>query len=411
MQGHGGTLLVLLDFLRYALKTMSERRIRAALTIIGIAIGPIAMVSISSVVAGYSDYVIKSIEGLGQNLVVVFPTAKYDLKQEDLEYIRSLPGVLRAEPFYALKGKVQRGPEEVDVQVYFVDITILFDALKGLRVEKGSLPASSEYTRAVIGHFIAFDEQGEEYYDLGDVLTIKTTRITEEGEIKTEKINVVVSAILAEFGNAFVINPDQTVFLPLNAGKTLAGLKKWDGILVVAEDPAYVDNITRTLRDAYMDKANIVSLIEIARVVASITAAMNFVTYATSLAAFAVAATGVAATMITSIIERTREIGVLKAIGFTNREVVLMVLLEALIMSILGAAIGIVVGAVGAHILSQKGMVIRGAHTFVIRAPPMITWELLARTLGLTIIVGVLGSIIPAYQAARIPPATALRYE
>ncbi len=406
-----GILYVLSDFLRYALKTLSERKLRSILTIIGIAIGPIAMVSISSVVAGYSDYVIKSIEGLGQNLVVVFPTAKYELKQDDLEYIRSLPGVYRAEPFYALRGKVQRGVDEVDVQVYFVDITILFDALKGLKIEKGTLPSPSEYTRAVVGHLIAFDEQGDQYYDLGDVITIKTTRITSEGELREEKINVIVEAILAEFGNAFVINPDQTVFLPLNAGKTLAGLKKWDGILVVAEDPAYVDNITRTLRDAYLDKANIVSLIEIARVVASITAAMNFVTYATSLAAFAVAATGVAATMITSVIERTREIGVLKAIGFTNREVVLMIMLEALVMSLLGAVIGIALGALGAHMLSQKGMVIRGAHTFVIKAPPMITVELIARTLVLTTVIGVLGSIIPAYQAARIPPATALRYE
>ena len=145
--------------------------------------------------------------------------------------------------------------------------------------------------------------------------------------------------------------------------------------------------------------------------IASITAAMNFVTFATGLAAFAVAAAGVAATMVTSVMERTREIGVLKAIGFTNLDVVVMILAEAVIMSLIGAAIGVALGSAGAYMLASKGMVIRGAHVFVIKAPPAITPELVGRAVGLTVAVGVLGSVIPAYQAARIPPAVALRYE
>lgn len=405
------SITIILDFARLALKALSERKLRSALTIMGIAIGPIAMVSISSVVEGYSNYVISSIEGLGQNLVVVFPSSEYHLRQQDLDYIRSLTYVYRAEPFYAATGYIQRGMDKVKVQLYFTDLTILLDALKGLKIVEGYIPSPNEYTHAVVGHLVVYDEQGNRYFELGDVISVETTKISKEGKIITKKIGVVIDGVLGEFGNAFVVNPDTTIFLPLDAGKTLLGFSEWSGILIVAKDPAYVDNITKTLRNVYMDKVNVISLLEISRIVASITAAMNFVTRATGLAAFAVAATGVAATMVTSVIERTREIGVMKALGFTNREVVIMILLEAILMSLIGAAIGIAIGSIGAYMLSQKGMVIRGAHTFIIKAPPAITPSLILKTLFMTIAVGIGGSVIPAYQAARIPPAVALRYE
>ena len=403
--------LALLDYAYYALRSLSERRLRAALTIVGIAIGPMALVSITSVVKGYSGYIIDRLQGLGQNLVVVFPGSDYRLTEQDLSYFRSLEGVKRAEPFYAVTGYVRRGGEELRVQVYCVDLTILMDALRGLRIREGSIPPESMPTHAVVGYLIAFDEEGRRYRRLGDIVTVEVPWVEPGGRVRVKRVNVIVDGILDEFGNAFVVNPDTTVFLPLTAGRRLLGLTDWSGVLIVTEDPAYVEPVTKHLRRVYGSRITVVSLIEISRVVASITAAMNFVTFATGLAAFAVAAAGVAATMVTSVIERTREIGVLKAIGFTSADVVAMILLEAVLMSLIGAALGIAVGSVGAYILASRGMVIRGAHELVIRAPPAITPDLILQAVALTLAVGVLGSVIPAYQAARIPPAVALRYE
>ncbi len=411
MRGLAAAASLLLDYAAYAARALTERRLRAALTIAGIAIGPMALVAITSVVKGYSDYIIERIQGLGQNLVVVFPTANYQITERDLAYFRQLPGVHRVEPFYAVTGFVRRGAEEVKVQVYCVDLTILMDALRGLRLSEGRIPAPHELTRAVVGYFVAFDEEGRRYYRVGDVVAVTVPVVEPGGAARTRKVNVVVEGVLAEFGNAFVVNPDTTVFLPLEAGRRLLGLSSWSGVLIVVRDPVYVEEVTRQLRRAYADRVTVVSLVEISRVVASITAAMNFVTYATGLAAFAVAAAGVAATMVTSVVERTREIGVLKAIGFTNAEVVALIVLEALIMSLVGAAAGIAAGVAGAYALASHGMVIRGAQTIVIRAPPSLTPELLLSSLLLTVCVGVLGSSIAAYQAARIPPAAALRYE
>ena len=403
-------LLELPDLARYAAKALTERKLRSLLTIIGVAIGPMALVAVLGVVQGYSSYVIHQLEGLGQNLIVLVPGSGYRMTQDDLDFLRSLPGVAEVTPFYSLRGQVRQGGRTIDVAIYAVDMEVFFRALGKLRVVEGSIPPPGDASSAVIGHFIAYDERGHRYYGVGDVLTITYYEV-KAGKVEKRSINVLVSGVLGEFGNAFFVNPDTTVFLPLAAGPRLLGLHSWSGVIVVVENPALVENLTRYLRSVYSDRVAVISLVEISRVVASITAAMRFVTIAAGSAAFAVAVTGVAATMITSVMERTREIGVLKAIGFTNTEVMAMILLEAALMSLLGAALGITVGVAAAHVLAERGMTIQGAQRIVIRAPPQITPEMLVGTLIVTVLVGVLGSLFPAYKAARIPPAVALRYE
>jgi putative ABC transport system permease protein len=400
----------LADFAAFAISALTERKVRSALTIAGIAIGPLALVAILGVVEGYSGYVINQLQGLGQNLIVLIPGADYRLTQSDLNFLKRLDGVEEVTPFYSIRAEARRGGEKIQVTVYAVDIDTFFKALNKLRIEFGEKPSPAEATSAVVGRFIAFDEEGRQYYSVGDVITISYYEI-KSGRPVLRRVNVRIKGVLAEFGNAFFVNPDETVFLPLEAGRKLLGFKDWSGIMVIARGPEHVERITRYLRTIYGERVSVVSLVEISRIVASISAAMRFVTVAAGSAAFAVAVTGVAATMITSVMERTREIGVMKAIGFTNRDVILMILLESAIMGVLGAIVGSAAGVVAAYALSGKGMVIQGVHTIVIKAKPAITAGLLARTFLMTLLVSMAGGSLPAYQAARIPPAVALRYE
>jgi len=75
------------DAFRLAFKALRERRLRSSLTVLGIMIGPLVMVMMGSVVAGYSDYIVNQIASLGQNVVVIYPSSEYKLTQEDLDYI------------------------------------------------------------------------------------------------------------------------------------------------------------------------------------------------------------------------------------------------------------------------------------------------------------------------------------
>ena len=136
--------------------------------------------------------------------------------------------------------------------------------------------------------------------------------------------------------------------------------------------------------------------------------ALNFLLYSLSLSSFAVAVTGVMATMFTSVMERTREIGVLKALGYTSKDVLTVILAEAIIMSMLGGIVGISIGTVGAYMLASRSFHIGNV---VIVAAPAITPLLICYSIGMAVSTGIVGGFIPAYKASRVMPVEALRYE
>ncbi|MBS7639540.1 MAG: FtsX-like permease family protein [Candidatus Bathyarchaeia archaeon] len=403
-----GFSALLMDFFRLALRALSERKIRATLTIIGIAIGPLVLVMMSSVVRSYSDYIVERITSLGQNAIAVFPTENHKLSDEELNYIRSIREVSRAEPFYSVQGIVKRGSEEVRVSIFAIDYALLFEAIGSLKIGEGEIPSEPLY--CIVGRKVAYRGGSEQYFILNDVITVIVPKI-EGGKIVGKKnINVKVSAILEEYGGALIVDPDSTIFLSPEAGKKLLGLKDWSGIFVLARDPSFVKGIVSSLRAKYEDRLQVIAFSAIAEAISSVTGAINFINFSTSLSAFAVAVAGVAATMITSVMERTREIGVMKAIGYTSNQILLLILLESIVMSLVGGSIGITLGIIGAHILSSRGLTIGGIGlTFVLS--PKITPDLMAQTLSLTIMVGLIGGALPAYRASKIPPVVALRYE
>ncbi len=402
---------MLIEILRYALKALTEKRFRAVLTIIGIAIGPLALTMMTSTVRGYANYVQQQILSLGQNTIVVMPTEKYQLTQPDLEFIKSLDGVDDAQPFFSLQGFITTPEGRKGVFIYAIDPSIMLKAIGSLELESGDFPLETEITYAVIGNSIAYASgRNVKIYDLGDAITVNIPQIKSGGQTTIKRVSFRVKGILKEFGGAFFISPDQSVFLPFRSGKVLLGEDKWSGIFVVVKDPTLVESVVNRLKSVYQDKLTIISFQQIAKVVASVTGAMDFITFTTALSAFAVAIAGTAATMITSVVERTKEIGVLKAIGFTDFNVVLMILAESLIMSLIGGAIGITAGVLGAYALASRGFTIASIN-LVIQASPEITLENLVSTIAITISVGIIGGVIPAYRAAKIPPAVALRYE
>jgi putative ABC transport system permease protein len=400
---------LLFDFIRLSLKALSERRARAILTIVGIAIGPLVLVMMSSVVSSYSDYIVERVTSLGQNAIAVFPMENYKIDDEDLNFIRSLPEIARAEPFYSTQGMLKRGTEEVKVSIFAIDYTLLFEAIGSLKISEGEIPSGLLYS--IVGRKVSFRDSGERYFSLNDILTLTIPKI-EGGKITGKKnINIYVGAILEEYGGALIVDPDSTVFLSPEAGNKLLGMKDWSGIFILVHDPSLVRSVVSTLRSKYEDRLQVIAFSAIAEAISSVTDAIGFINFSTSLSAFAVAVAGVAATMITSVMERTREIGVMKAIGYTSMQILTLILLESITMSLIGASVGISLGTVGAHILSSRGLTIGGAVGLTLHLAPKITPTLILQTLSLTIMIGLLGGMLPAYRASKIPPIVALRYE
>ncbi len=367
----------------------------------------------TSVVRGYGSYVESQLLGLGQNTVVVMGTSEYTLTRNDLDYIRGLPEVDVAEPFYLTQAYIQTKEGRKQVYVYAIDYDILNKAIGNLKLEKGEYPSLTDVTSAVIGHFVAFSEStGAKLFDIGDAITILMPQVKSGGKVTFTRATVRVSGIFEEYGGAMFVSPDTGIFLPEKSGKSILHMNSWSGIFIIVKDPMLVDSLVKKLRSTYAGKVDIIAFQQIAKVVSSITGAIDFIAFSTSLSAFAVAVAGTAATMITSVIERTREIGVLKALGFTDSQVMWMIIAEAILMSLIGGLIGVTLGLGGAFVMASRGLSISsGVSKLVIKAPPKITPELISYTMGITIIVGIIGGLIPAYRAAKIPPAVALRYE
>lgn len=291
-------------------------------------------------------------------------------------------------------------------------IDLILRAIGSLEIMSGETPSQTSIIEALIGYKVAYTETGEKQYDIGDTATITISEIQGGRIAQTRKINVKITGILSEYGGALLFSPDQTILLNTEAGRKLLNQKEWSGIIVLMRSSKDVGLFTAKMRDTYQGKITVISFAAIANIATSITEAINLINYATSTASLAVAIMGIAATMITSVMERTREIGVMKAVGFTNTQIITLILMEAVTMSIIGGIIGETLGVLGAHILAGQGLKITsGTTTITIQAKPAITPQLITTTTTLTLATGIIGGTLPAYMAAKIPPATALRYE
>lgn len=401
--------MMLMDILRLALSVLRERRLRAILTIIGIAVGPAAMVAIIGTVEGYSQVITGQLSSLGQNTIVVLSSERYIVSDNDVRYIKGLRGVQDTSPFYLVQGIYRRGDGKlIKINLYATDLNFIFKVIGSLKIREGIIPPSTAYSTCMAGYDIIFDEKNKQLIRLGQAITVSIP-FAEGDRIRYKSKTIRISCVLEKYGNALVINPDTTIFLPKAAGPALLGVNKYSGILVAVEDPIYVSDIAELLRRRYEGLADVISFQQIADAIGSVIKTLNFLLFSLSTAAFLVAITGIMATMFTSIVERTREIGVLKAIGFSSADVLITILSEGFIMSLIGGSTGILIGTIGAYILSARSFKI--GQTITILASPSITPALIGESMGLAILVGILGGLIPAYRASKIPPVEALRYE
>lgn len=398
------------DVLRLVVRAVTERRLRSTLTILGIVIGPAAMIAIIGATKGFTHVITEQLTSLGQNTVIVFPAKDYKLTYSDVLRIRRIPFISHVTPFYQASGELRKPDgEKVRVTIYAFDLVILTKVIAGLEVEEGRIPPAKAYASCVLGSDIASSEKtGARLYKPGAALTVKVP-VIEDDSITVKNLNFIVSAVLKPYGTMMLVNPDKSIFLPLDAGKALLAQQYYTGVFIVVRDVDRVEDVVSRVRDMYGDYVEVVSIKQIAKTVSNIIHVLDVLLFSTSSISFAVAVTGIMATMFTSVMERTREIGIMKAVGFTSRQIMILMLSESLFMSVVGGVTGVAVGAVGAYILTGRTLAFAENITFT--AKPAITPDLVAEALLMAVSVGVVGGILPAFRASRLPPVEALRYE
>lgn len=439
------------DLFKFAFRALGERKLRAALTILGIVIGPATIVALVGATQGYSNATASRFETLGANTIFVTPVGRsFSLTSTDVDEIQSLSGVVSAVPYQEASGQISQGGSTVNVEIYALDPGQLASILPSLGLQQGSLPSSSDEVGAAIGNSIAYpDITSAENSTVNQVLTVSNIRsaaalVTFTGgggfggsgatsssggsSTGTER-SFIIRGIFSSFGQSFLINPDGSIFISASAGQQLLHTSTYSGVVVVAANSADVTQVMSELTSLFGQDIRSTAVTSLLSTIQSVSQGASTLLEAVAGTSVIVAFVGIMTTMLTSVLERTTEIGILKALGASSRSIMLAFIAEASVTGVIGGVIGAGVGAGLSYVLISYlsgslsigglgfggGAVVRGAGatasstaSSTLSITPAITPEILAIAVVIALAVGTVGGILPAWRASRLTPVEAL---
>jgi putative ABC transport system permease protein len=222
-------------------------------------------------------------------------------------------------------------------------------------------------------------------------------------ESTSNKNNFNVVAIINSTGNPII---DNSVFIETKVGKEILNKSNdYDILFLTYNDINKVDDIVKSVQKHFNNQVSILNSLEIIKTLTKFI--VGITTFISSIAVFSliVGSLGIIITIYTSVIERTREIGILKALGGTNKTILTMFLTEAIIIGMIGAAIGILFGFIGAQVLL-------GAFTFFLKLPikiyPVFNIIEILKIFTAVVVLSIFSGLYPAFKGSRISPVNAL---
>ena len=399
---------------------LSAHKSRSLLTILGIVIGVAAIIIIMSLGEGARGLILGQIQSIGSKVIAIIPgrepqgptdilaTFTDSLKQNDLDALQNRNNV----PYAAQVMPVVFGSESAAYgnETYrptILGVTDFFSEIYDVYPEKGRVFTPEESRNyadvAVIGSKVE-----EELFGNQDALG---KRIRIKGK------NLRVVGIIGKTGQLSFLNFDEAVFVPYTtAQQYIFGIKYFHRIVVEATSEEkvaeVVEDIERTLRAQHnitnpeKDDFSVQTQEEAMQTVSTILSAFTLFLASVAAISLLVGGIGIMNIMLVSVTERTREIGLRKALGATNRNILSQFLLEAVILTAVGGAIGI---AIGGGISFLVSLVISNIYGISWKFVLPVSAVLLG--MGISSAIGLIFGIYPARQASQKSPIEALRYE
>jgi putative ABC transport system permease protein len=398
---------------RAAIDSIRAHGFRSFLTTLGIVIGVASVIAMVSIIQGLSASIGQEFAGLGSNGVTVSSYTSREnwmagriarLDESDYELIRyRVDGLESITPVMQTQGQVRSGAKAVAAQV--IGSTFAYQAVGQYFASRGRFISDSDNeTRrrvAVIGEQVRTD------------LSLPEDPIGEYIQYNGEWLKVI--GLLETKGEIFGQSQDNLVVLPFNTLASLQGNQRQRDMWIrfTLRNLDDLDNanatITRLLRTAHNldkdeeDDFRIQTAAQLQDTFESILNTVTVVMAGIVSISLLVGGIGIMNIMLVSVTERTREIGICKAIGAKRHHILLQFLLEALVLCLLGGMIGLVIGyGIGALAAAAIPGFPASAYT---------PWWAIVLALGFSGVVGVVFGILPAAKAANLDPISSLRYE
>ena len=401
------------DNVKLAFKNIKERKSRSFLTLLGICIGIMAIISLMGIGEGMKTAITGELSSLTDSIIVTtgdVSSFQYGggsisgqnneyLTERDLNDIQRIPGVKSMSSILVTQSIVSFNGEAKGITLLGINEADMEDifgiGLMGL--EKGDFIKEGTQNTCVIGYNIAYD-----YFDVDVDIGSRISIV--------DKTFVVVGVYRKSSGMA--TETDDHIHLTPRDFKKITGIENSSSAIVRVFNVNEADSIANEIETAINenhgsnDFANAVTMSSIIDSIQQVLSIVNVVLVAIASIALVVASIGIMNTMLTSVMERTREIGIMKAIGATNRNVLLIFILEGIIISFIGGIIGVLLGFFGSRGLSA---ILTGS--FGAELMPIVTFESIMIGITVALLVGMISSLYPARKAAKMSPIEAVRYE
>ncbi len=395
-------------------QALTDRKLRSALTIIMVLIGSALIIAVNGMSKGTVVYINQQLDILNPNVLVLTPrSSDLELTDYEVEDISRIGGISQVIPFIQNGILVYSGQEELTSIVVGIDNSKLPLIFPTFGLFTGDTVPETDSFGIILGNELVRPEKTDPFAKVGDVVKLQYQR-SEGRNIMIEKKSFYVRGVMEYIGSSGIIIPvDDMCFISLKEANNFfdrSGV--YDGLYVITED----DSMNFQVRDQINEKydVSILNPKTLTDIVSEISNAVADFVNNIAVVSLGVAAVGIITTLYTSMLERTKEIGTLKALGYTKRQILVLFLNEAFIIGIIGGTIGLFVGVGLGFVMNELvssggGGGDSGGNGW--RMVPIFEPHIFAFTWVLSVVLSMAAGFYPAWRAAELDPVVALRKE
>ncbi len=399
------------DYLIFAVKNLRRRKLRSLLTITGILIAVATIFLLISVSLGLREAVAEQFRLLGGDKFFIVPkghlagpgtASAATLTERDVNEIDKVQGV-KDLSFILVESvdiKFNNLRRFFQVVAYPADRDKVFRELENYKIDEGKYPSEREEGKVMLGSQYKHNNIFDKPLAAGDKITVKD-------------IDFKVSGIFSSTGDP---QSDKFVYFFLQDFKKFSNKTNIDQIIIQVNEGEDLREVAERVEKKLRKTRNVVektqdfTVLTPEELTATFSVVLNVVTaflLAIGAVSLIVGSIGIATTMYTSVLERTREIGVMKAVGAKRNDILMIFLIESGFLGLIGGVFGVILGIAGSKAIAYIASVQLG--TTLLRS--VIPFYLIAGCLAFAFLIGATSGLFPAYSAARTKPVEALRYE